>query len=103
MTTTKYKWIDSLNHVQITNDTKHECDMKGIGKIVRNATSKGIEYQLFLNDYAYSIIHTYFNNVNWCQYKQSVIHFYGGNYIYTKGRDGFECMEELLNITINWI
>jgi hypothetical protein len=60
-------------------------------------------YQFFLDEEGYlKVINHFKQGYSWARYKNSTLHFYGGNYIYCEWSDGFREICRLLELEIKW-
>ena len=96
------KWEISPDSKKLKTDSVFECKTSGGSQIIRKDNSGGLIFQFFLNKQEYEKVHKYFNCESWTFYKDSVIHFYSGNYIYAERREAFFKITELLNTKIIW-
>lgn len=73
------------------------------GRVFRYDTKPRLHHQFFLNEADYTKITEHYGARQWCFDGDSLIHFYGGNYILVEfGMDAVNDILELLNLEIVW-
>jgi len=73
------------------------------GRIIRKDVPPNLVYQLFLDEESYKKIRdTLGGGYQWTFYNGSVVHYYGGNYIYVQGSGAVPKIKEVLNLEIKW-
>lgn len=97
------KWKQSPDSKNRKGDNKFECKSSSGSRFIRNDIPPQLNYQLFLTEEDYKKIQDEFGKYSWFCYKNSVVHFYGGNYIYCTNKDFFIEVRSILNIETVWI
>ena len=97
-------WVRSSNSRNMKGNNKFECKSKSGSQFIRNDIPPALNYQLFLTkeDHEKVLSELGYKGFQWTFHESSVVHFYGGHYIWSSGNDFFIAVKKVLNMKTIW-
>jgi len=97
-------WEKSSNSKNMKGNNKFEIKTKSGSRFNRNDVPPQLNYQMFLTeeDHAKVLNTLKLKGMSWTKYGNSIVHFYGGCYIWSTSTDFFKATCGVLNIKAVW-
>jgi hypothetical protein len=100
--TEKIMWERSSESKHRKGNNIFECESASGSRFVRYDTPPQLTHGLFLTKSDHEKVMAHGFGGSWTFYESSVVHFYGGNYIWCTGNDFFILVKEILGIETIW-
>lgn len=98
----KIMWERSIKSRNMKGNNVFECESASGSRFIRNDVPPQLTYQMFLSQSDHDKVMAHGFCGSWTFYESSVVHFYGGNYIYSTNNDFFILVREILDIETIW-
>lgn len=97
-------WVQSSDSKNMKGNNKFECKSKSGSRFIRNDSPPQLSYQFFLTkeDHEKVLSELGYKGFQWTFHESSVVHFYGGHYIWSTRYDFFDAVKKILNIKTIW-